>query len=89
MKHLVDSRGVYLLNEPLQLVGEFAEVAGGDEIQPALLQAVARQLNYLVVREAEHAICQGEDALWRVAADDLLNPILHLSCGLQGEVGRC
>lgn len=75
----------HLLNEPLQLVSEFAEVAGGDESQSALLQTVTGQFNYLVVGKAEHAICQWEDALRRVAADDLLNLLLHLSCCLQQE----
>lgn len=74
---------LHLQNQPLQLVCEFAEVAGGDESQPALLQTVTGQFNYLVVSKAEHAICQREDALWRAAADDLLNLLLHLSCGLQ------
>jgi len=75
----------HLLNEPLQLIGELAEVAGGDESQPALLQTVPGQLDYLVVGKAEHAICQREDALWRVAPDDVLNPFLHLSRGLREE----
>lgn len=77
----------HLLNKPLQLVSEFAEVARGDESEAALLQTVAGQFNYLVVGKAEHAICQREDALWRVAADDLLNLLFHLSCGLWQETG--
>lgn len=85
-KHLLDfCRCSHLLYKPLQLVGEFAEVAGGDESQPTLFQAVAGQFNYLVMGKAKHAICQGEDGLRRVAVDDLLNPFLHLSCGLQKE----
>ncbi|TNN61241.1 hypothetical protein EYF80_028536 [Liparis tanakae] len=70
---------------PPHLIGELAEVAGGDESQPALLQTVPGQLDYLVVGEAEHAICQREDALWSVAPDDFLNPFLHLSRGLREE----
>lgn len=73
----------HLLHKPLQLVGELAEVAGGNESEPTFLQTVAGQLNYLVVSEAEHAICQGEDALGRVAADDVLYPFFHLSGGLE------
>lgn len=73
----------HLQNKPLQLVGEFAEVAGGDESKAALLQTVTGQFNYLVVGKAKHTICQREDALGRVTADDLLNPFLHLSCGLR------
>lgn len=75
----------HLLHKPLQLVGELAEVAGGNESEPTFLQTVAGQLNYLVVSEAEHAICQGEDALGRVAADDVLYPFFHLSGGLERE----
>lgn len=75
----------HLLHKPLQLVGELAEVAGGNESEPTFLQTVAGQLNYLVVSEAEHAICQGEDALGRVAADDVLYPFFHLSGGLECE----
>ncbi len=82
VKHLSDFSHAHLLNEPLQLVSELTEVAGGDESEPALLQTVAGQFNYLVVGKAKHAICQREDALRRVAADNVLNPILHLSCGL-------
>lgn len=76
--------GADLLNQPLQLVGELAEVAGGDEPEAALLQAVAGQFDDLVMGKAEHAVCQREDTLWGAAADDVLNPFLHLSCGLAG-----
>lgn len=84
-------RRAHLLNQPLQLVSELAEVAGGDESLPALLQTVTGQLNNLVVGKAEHTICQREDALRRVASDDVLNPFLHLSGGLreEGKVSVC
>lgn len=74
----------HLLHQPLQLVGELAEVAGGNESEATLLQAVASQFNDLVVSEAQHAVGQRENALGGAAADDVLDPLLHLSRGLQG-----
>lgn len=82
--------GADLLDQPLQLVGELAEVAGGDESEAALLQAVAGQLDDLVVGKAEHAVRQREDALRGAAADHVLDPFLHLSRGLAGaSKGDC
>lgn len=76
-------RGVtYLLEELLEFVGELTKVAGGDEAAAGLLQAVTRQLDDLVVGEAEDAIGQWQHALRGVGADDLPDPLLHLGRGL-------
>lgn len=78
-------RCAHLLNEPLQLVCELTEVAGRDVSEPTLFQTVAGQFDDLMVGEAEHTVRQRRDALWGVAADDLLNLLLHLSRGLKSQ----
>lgn len=75
---------IYLLKEPFQFVCELTEVSWGNEAKAGLFQAVSGQLNDLVVCEAEDAISQRQDILRGVALDDLLDVLLHLSCGLKG-----
>lgn len=78
---------IYLLKEPFQFICELTEVSWGNETKTGLFQAVSGQLNDLVVGEAEDAISQRQDVLRGVALNDLLDALLHLSCGLKG--GEC
>lgn len=75
---------IYLLKEPFQFIRELTEVSWGNEAETGLFQAVSGQLNDLMVCEAEDTISQRQDILRGVALNDLLDALLHLSCGLKG-----
>lgn len=70
------------MQQLLQVLLQLAEVDGGDEAFTGFGQAVPGQLGHLVVDEAEDPVGQRQDALWRVAVDELGQPLLHLSGGL-------
>ncbi|KAF3852222.1 hypothetical protein F7725_005577 [Dissostichus mawsoni] len=72
----------HIIQQLLQVILQLTEVDAGDETLARFGQAVPGQLSYLVVDEAEDPIGQGQDALWREAVDELRQPLLHLSCGL-------
>lgn len=75
---------IYLLKEPFQFICELTEVSWGNEAETGLFQAVSGQLNDLMVCEAEDTVSQGQDILRGIALNDLLDALLHLSCGLKG-----
>lgn len=61
----------HIVQQLLQVLLQLTEVDGGDEAFAGLGQAVPGQLSHLVVDEAEDAVGQRQDALWRVAVDEL------------------
>lgn len=75
----------HVVQQLLQVLLQLAEVDGGDEAFARLGQAVSGQLGHLVVDEAEDPVGQRQDALGRVAVDELRQPLLHLSGGLGGS----
>lgn len=70
----------------LKFLLQLHEVAGGDESSLGLCQAVAGQLDDLVVDEAQHPICQRQSAARREVCDGVLQTLFHLGCGLQGRM---
>ena len=74
----------YINEQALHVFGELVEVRGGDHLVLGLLQAVARQLNDLVVDEARRAVrLQVLTLQLLVAVDELLQSLLHLLHSLQ------
>lgn len=71
-----------LLQQLIQFVLQFKEVSGRDETLVGFIQTVTSQLNDLMVSEAKHPVGQGEDVVWRVAGDDFLQTVFHLSRSL-------
>lgn len=72
----------HILKKLLQVLLQLKEVDRGDEAIAGFGQAVSGQLSYLVVNEAEDAIGQRKNVLWRESLDELGQPALHLSRGL-------
>lgn len=72
----------YLLEQLVQFVLQLKKVSRRDETLVRFIQTVPSQLNDLMVSETKYPICQGENMVWRVAGDDLLQTLFHLSCGL-------
>ncbi|TRY95726.1 hypothetical protein DNTS_022126 [Danionella cerebrum] len=70
-----------LLQVPLQLV----EVHGGDEALRGFAQAVAGQLQDLMVDEVQDSVGQRENLLWAEGLHEVTETALHLRRGLQEQ----
>lgn len=75
----------YVLQQLLQILLELVEVAGGDEVLSAFLQAVSGQLYQLVVNEAQDPISQRADLFRGRRGEQFGQTLLHLSRRLGGQ----
>lgn len=71
------------MQQLFQLLLQLGEISGSNQAFLRLVQTVSDQLYQLVLDEAQHAVRQGEGAVWRVMGDNLQQALLHLGRGLK------